>query len=161
MHQLRHEPQFNYHLTGENLGVLHICFADNLLMCCRADIDYIYLLVNTFQHFFEMPGLQVNMDKISLYIVGVSNMINCQMINDLHVKQGELPFKYLGVPFSTRKLSAHQCLPMVEKMIDSVKCWSSKFLSYSGRLKHIKIVLLAMQTYWEYCFCCQRMLEIN
>ncbi|XP_019239266.1 PREDICTED: uncharacterized protein LOC109219285 [Nicotiana attenuata] len=58
-----------------------------------------------------------------------------------------LPFKYLGVPLSSRKLSIHQCLPLVERITNRIKCWTSKLLSYSGQLQLIKSVLFEMQTY--------------
>lgn len=37
-------------------------------------------------------------------------------------------------------------------MIARVKCWTSKFLTYSGRLQLIKSVLFEMQTYWAHIF---------
>lgn len=65
---------------------------------------------------------------------------------------GEMPFKYLGVPLSSRKLTIHQCMPLVEKMVTRVKCWTAKLLSYSGRLQLIKSVLFEMKTYWAQVF---------
>lgn len=37
-------------------------------------------------------------------------------------------------------------------MIARVKCWTSKFLTYSGKLQLIKSVLFKMQTYWAQIF---------
>lgn len=39
--QLWHEPQFNYHPRFDKLGVFHICFVDDLVMCCRVDMQSI------------------------------------------------------------------------------------------------------------------------
>ena len=72
------------------------------------------------------------------------------MLRELKLAPEEFPFKYLGVPLSIRKLSISQCMPLVEKMIARLKCWSSKLLAYSGRLQLVKSVLFEMQIYWVF-----------
>lgn len=121
-------------------------------MCCRADEISIKLLFSTFNQFSAVSGLHANLDKSSLYIAGVDAAFKEKILVDLGLILGTLPFKYLGVPLSTRKLSIQQCMPIVEKMIARVKCWSSKLLSYSGRLQLVKSVLFEMQTYWAQIF---------
>ncbi|XP_070004401.1 uncharacterized protein LOC142163412 [Nicotiana tabacum] len=64
----------------------------------------------------------------------------------------ELPFKYLGVPLLSKKITVQQCMPIVEKRISIIRCWTTKFLSYSGRVQLIKSVLFEMQTYWAQIF---------
>ncbi|XP_060202354.1 uncharacterized protein LOC132630782 [Lycium barbarum] len=100
-----------------------------------ADATSIHLLFQAFQHFFDVSGLHANMEKNSLYIAGVTDLFKAQILEELHLTTGDLPFKYLGVPLSSRKLTINQCLPLVERIITRVKCWSTKFLSYSGRLQ--------------------------
>lgn len=118
-------------------------------MSCRADEDSIKLLFNTFKHFSEVSGLHANMKKSSLYILDVPPKFKKRIIVELNLSLGGLPLKYMGVPLSdsNRKLSLQQCLPIVEKMIARIKCWSSKLLSYSGRLQLVKSVRFQMQTY--------------
>lgn len=70
--QLRHNPNFNFHPKCANRELIHICFADDLLMCCRADKISIQLMLQAFQHFSEVEGLQANLDKSSIYLAGVS-----------------------------------------------------------------------------------------
>ncbi|XP_070005106.1 uncharacterized protein [Nicotiana sylvestris] len=43
-------------------------------------------------------------------------------------------------------------MPLVEKITNRIKCWTSKFLSSSGRVQLIKNVLFEMQTYWGQVF---------
>lgn len=43
-------------------------------------------------------------------------------------------------------------MPLVEKITARLKCWSTKFLSYSGRVQLIKSVIFEMQTYWTQIF---------
>lgn len=113
--QLRHNPQFNYHPRCKKLGLIHICFADDQLMNCRADEVSIKLLFNTFKHFSEVSGIKANMEKSSLYIAGVTTDFREKMLAELHLSLGELPFKYLGVSLSTRKLTIHHSYHWLRK----------------------------------------------
>ncbi|XP_016507454.1 uncharacterized protein LOC107825139 [Nicotiana tabacum] len=70
-----------------------------------------------------------------------------QMLEALHLAEGSFPFKYLGVSLSTRKITISQCMPLVERIVDRIRSWTSMFLSYAGRLQLIKSVLFEMQTY--------------
>lgn len=83
--QLRHEPRFYYHRRCEKLGVFHICFAYDLLMGCRADIESIKLLVHTFQYFSEVSGLQPSLDRISTYIAGVFDQAKNQIMSEVQM----------------------------------------------------------------------------
>lgn len=42
-------------------------------------------------------------------------------------------------------------MPIVEKITERLKCWTSK-LHYVGRLQLIKFVVFSMQTYWVQTF---------
>ncbi|XP_021717782.1 uncharacterized protein LOC110685546 [Chenopodium quinoa] len=63
-----------------------------------------------------------------------------------------IPFKYLGVPLSLKKLTTQQCKPLVNKITSRIESWAVRFLSYAGRLKLIKSVLFGIQTYWAQIF---------
>ncbi|XP_019254595.1 PREDICTED: uncharacterized protein LOC109233241 [Nicotiana attenuata] len=145
-------PDFNYHPRCAKLKIIHICFADDLIMCCRADRVSIQLMLKAFHHFSEVSGLQANMEKSSFYVAGVTEEFKNLILSEMHFTLGEFPFKYLGVPLSTKKLTIAQCMPLVEKITARIKCWTTKFLSYSGRLQVIKSVLFEMQTYWAQVF---------
>lgn len=74
-------------------------------MSYRADKISTKLLFVAFNYFSAVSGLQVNMEKIFLYIGEVTSEFKNQMLRELQLALGELPFKYLGVPLSTRKLT--------------------------------------------------------
>ncbi|XP_019237844.1 PREDICTED: uncharacterized protein LOC109217990 [Nicotiana attenuata] len=96
----------------------------------------------------EVSGLKANMEKSALYIAGVPRDFKEGVIADMQFTVGELPFKYLGVTLSSKKLSIQQCMPLIEKTIARLKCWSTKFLSYSGRVKLIKSVIFEITFFW-------------
>nr|XP_009786560.1 PREDICTED: uncharacterized protein LOC104234656 [Nicotiana sylvestris] len=145
-------PDFNYHPRCAKLKITHICFADDLIMCCRADRVSIQLLLKAFHHFSGVSRLHANMEKSSFYVAGVTDEFKNLILSEMQFTLGEFPFKYLGVTLSTKKLSIAQCMPLVERITTRIKCWTTKFLSYSGRLQLIRSVLFEMQTYWAQIF---------
>lgn len=60
-----------------------------------------------------------------------------------------MPFTYLGIPISHKKLSVLEGRVLIEKMVGRIKTWSSKHLSYAGRCVLINAVLVAIQAYWS------------
>lgn len=150
--QMQDTGDFNYHPKCEKLGVSHLMFADDLLLFARADVPSVQILYQTFQKFSQASGLEANLDKTEMYMGGVSDSDKQQILHVLPVSLGSLPFKYLGIPLSSKKLTYVQCKPLLEKIIARMKCWSVKFLSYSGRLQLIKSVIFGMQTYWSQIF---------
>ncbi|XP_070004706.1 uncharacterized protein [Nicotiana sylvestris] len=49
-------------------------------------------------------------------------------------------------------MSVQQCQPLLEKMIGRIQSWTTKFLSYAGRVQLIRSVLLSIQVYWSQIF---------
>lgn len=87
-----------------------------------------------------------------MYFGGVSPGIQQQILEFLGIVKGELPIRYLGVPLSTKKLSAVQCQPLLDKMLGRITSWTAKFLSYAGRVQLLKSVLFSIQIFWSQIF---------
>ncbi|KAF3642651.1 hypothetical protein FXO37_22401 [Capsicum annuum] len=104
----------------------------------RADIVSISLLQDSFHKFSCATGLKANLEKSSIYMEGVIGNLKFDILQSLGYMEGSLPFKYLGVPHSTKKLTIPQCVPLVEKFAARINCWSAKLLSYASRLQLIK-----------------------
>lgn len=68
-----------------------------------------------------MSGLFGNTKKSEVFIVGVGSLVHQGIIEHLVMPMGVLPFKYLGVPLSHKKLSVSQCMPLLEKLSSRVK----------------------------------------
>ncbi|XP_075100659.1 secreted RxLR effector protein 78-like [Nicotiana tabacum] len=71
LRQLHKNGDFNFHPRCRNLNTTHICFADDLLMYCRADFESISILIFAFHRFSVVSGLQANMDKSAIYMAGI------------------------------------------------------------------------------------------
>ena len=61
---------------------------------------------------------------------------------------GTLPAWHLGVPLISTKLSSRDCKILLEKIVARINSWTSKHLSYGGRLQLIQSVLFTLQVYW-------------
>lgn len=81
--QLAKNRNFKFYPRCKKLGVIHICFTDDMLMFCKADITSIILLQQTFLKFSNSFGLQANAKKSSIYLVGISSSTKQDIIQEL------------------------------------------------------------------------------
>ena len=130
--------QFQYHPRCKEMKLTHMCFADDLIMCCKGEYVSAYLMLRAFKLFSETSGLKAN--------VGKSAMFNYCFV------QQSLPFTYLGISICANKLIAAQCEVLTEKMTARIRVWSSRNLSYSARVQLINYVLLSLHMYWAQVF---------
>jgi len=80
-------------------------------------------------------------EKSSVYFGRVKQELQEEILEELQFIKGDLPFRYLGVPLSTKRISLVQCKSLLEKMLGRITSWTTKFLSYAGRAQLIKSVL--------------------
>ncbi|XP_056688055.1 uncharacterized protein [Spinacia oleracea] len=142
------EGRFNFHPRCKKLGISHMMFADDLLMFARADVPSVNSLFGAFLKFSAASGLSANLHKSDVYTAGISADVETQIFDVIGIKKGFFPFRYLGVPLTTRKLRYVDCKPLIEKTSARIRSWTTEFLSYAGRLQLVKYVLFGMQLYW-------------
>lgn len=127
-------------------------FADDLLIFCKAKVSVLVLIKNLLAEFASSSGLVVNESKCSLYLAGVSSQEEEQICSTMNIPKGTLPVTYLGVPLSHKKLSFKECAPLVDRITSRIKSWTSRYLSYGGRVVLIKSVLNSISSYWAQLF---------
>ena len=149
---LRDDKKFKYHLKCSKLDITHVCFADDLLLFARGDLESVKAIQACFSHFSQVSGLQANLNKSSIYCGGVQKEVKQQIAQQLGYNIEELPFKYLGVPLSTKKMSILQWHPLIERIMARITSWTARKLSYAGRAQLVKIVLFGVQSYWAQMF---------
>lgn len=150
--QLKDELDFNFHPKCERLNIVNLCFADGLLLFVRGDIQSVELLMDQFNKFSISTGLVVNKQKCRLYCGGLRRNLTSHLISITRFVEGKLPVKYLGVPLTTRKLTIRLCQPLIDKITARIRHWSSKLLTYAGKMQLIRSVLHAMSNYWMQIF---------
>ncbi|XP_077214052.1 uncharacterized protein LOC143848883 [Tasmannia lanceolata] len=88
----------------------------------------------------------------SAFIQGSVNSTRRAVCTILRMSEGSLPIKYLGLPLITSRLTAADCLPILEKIQKRISVWTNKSLSRAGRAELIKSVLSTYQVYWSAAF---------
>ena len=134
MRNMTDSPSFHYHPRCKKVGITHLLFADDLLLFCRADHPSVSSMMSSFDRFSKASGLHANPSKSNIYLSGVDRYHKEQLVHLLHMKEGVFPFRYLGVPLHSKKLNSRDCRPLVDKIVGRVKFWSSRLLSYAGRI---------------------------
>lgn len=150
--RLKLNPDFNFHPKCEKIHLTHLMFADDLLLFARADMSSIVKIMAAFQNLSQASGLAASVDKSCLYVAGVSQIEAVQLADAIQLPVGDLPFKYLGIPLTSRKLSFAQCKRLIEKIIERAQSWMAHLLSYAGRMQLIRAILSSMQNYWAHIF---------
>ena len=124
-------------LEGRSLAVSHLHFVDDTLIFCEANLDQI-LFLRTILIWFEVVfGLNINLGKSKLVLVGVVHNFDL-LLNVLGRKQGILPMKYLGLPLGAKFKDKTIWNPILEKMEWRLAGWKRLYLSKGGRVTLIK-----------------------
>ena len=125
----------------------HLCFADDLIIFCKGDKNSINILMKSFNMFSKASELQMNQAKSRFY-----SKVEADLDSISGMQKGSIPFKYLGVTVSPKKLSMNDCACLVGKFMERIKNIGSRRLSYGCRLVLIKTVLQALHSYWARVF---------
>ncbi|XP_021736140.1 uncharacterized protein LOC110702693 [Chenopodium quinoa] len=150
--ELHLDLNFNYHPRCDKMMLTHLMFANDLLFFSKVDKDSITLLFQAFTKFCLASSLSANLDKSEVYFGGLSDVEQEALRSLIGVVPGTIPFKYLGVPLSSKKVTIAQCKPLVDKVTARINGWSAMHLSYAGRLQLVKSVVFGIQTYWAQIF---------
>ncbi|KAL2929363.1 LINE-1 retrotransposable element ORF2 protein [Bienertia sinuspersici] len=152
LNNLHEDSNFNFHPRCKGIRLTHMCFADDLIMCCKGEKKSVDALLKCFNEFSSTSGLQANNSKTELYTSGMKEVEVNQVLNESGFKKGRMPFKYLGVPICSKRVNASQCEVLIEKMTARIRTWSSRHISFAGRSQLINSVLMSIQQYWAQVF---------
>jgi hypothetical protein len=143
---------FKFHPRCLKQKLTHICFADDLLIFSEASVKSISIIKDALIEFEELCGLKANPSKSSLFCSGVSERTKLLLLDDLNMNEGHFPIRYLGVPLISTKLSAANCVALMDRITCRIDSWISRNLSYAGRLQLLTSVLYSVQVYWTGIF---------
>ncbi|CAK8567230.1 unnamed protein product [Lathyrus sativus] len=145
--RMQKNPDFNHHVKCERLQITHLTFADDLLLFSRGDHMSMDILQLTLNKFLDSTGLKINPSKSRVYFGNVSENVKCAILQLTSYKEGSFPFRYLGIQVTSKRLAVIHYMPLLDRLLSRITHWSSRLLSYAGRLQLIKSVLYAITTY--------------
>ncbi|KAE8720432.1 Homocysteine S-methyltransferase 2 [Hibiscus syriacus] len=139
---------FGFHPKCRKIGLTHLSFADDLLVFCKGNIDSVVGVLTILDRFYEVFGLKLNPAKCEIFVAGIPTRTieNLRIITGFQI--GSLPIRYLGIPLVTRKLTEKDCQALIDNIKLKLHHWSSRNLSYAGRLELIRSVLFNVSNYW-------------
>ncbi|KAL0313727.1 UNVERIFIED_CONTAM: hypothetical protein Scaly_2906900 [Sesamum calycinum] len=125
---------FSFHWRCKELGLFQLCFADDLLLFCKADVASVRIFRHGLDEFAKLSGLHANPQKSQLILSRSAQAMREHLIAALQFQEGHLPLRYLGLPLLASRLSISDCQPLLLKIDSRIKGWDSIQLSFAGRL---------------------------
>lgn len=113
-------PQFHFHPRCKSVKLTHLCFADDLILCCKGNFNSIYIMLQAFKLFSDASGLMEYINKSSFYCCGMKEAKIQRVIDVSGFLRYTFPFIYLGVLICSKKITTSQCDTLVEKMISRI-----------------------------------------
>ncbi|XP_074313687.1 uncharacterized protein LOC141648877 [Silene latifolia] len=145
------KPLISYHPKCSRLKLNHLIFADDLMIFVRGDVPSVVAVKSTLSIFAELSGLHANIEKTNIYFGGVHPDVKEAILAATGFSEGQFPFRYLGVPLSTSRVSVTMFDSLILKIKHSIQHWSSNFLTYAGRVQLLNYVIFGMETFWCSC----------
>ncbi|XP_048613242.1 uncharacterized protein LOC106363282 [Brassica napus] len=85
-------------------------------------------------------------------MAGISEEEQGRILRNFPFDVEDLPVHYLGLPLMTQAMRRQDFLPLLERIRARISSWTSRFLSYAGRLQLIKAVLMSIINFWAAAF---------
>lgn len=152
LRRLEKDKTFRYHPKCKRVGLINLCFADDMMLFCKGDVKSVQLVTGVFDDFSQVSGLCANKDKSQLICGGLTEATKIQLIQMTGYVEGKMPMRYLGVPLTASRLTVANCQSLIEKIMSRMNSWTAKYLTLAGRLLLIKVVLVGVQMYWSQIF---------
>ncbi|GJW59165.1 hypothetical protein Tco_0105896 [Tanacetum coccineum] len=143
---------FSYHKGCFKLNIINICFADDLSLFSRGDIESAKFIMDALDEFTLFSSLVPSISKSKAYFCNVLNYVKVSILNVMPFVEGKLTVKYLVVSFISTRLRIRDCRILVENVMSCVNDWKNKVLSFVGRLQLIQSVLSFLHIYWASVF---------
>ncbi|XP_058783172.1 uncharacterized protein LOC131657831 [Vicia villosa] len=100
------------------------------------------------KEFSSTTGLVMSVPKSKIYMGGVDSECQNILMLETGFQIGQMPFRYLGVPLDSKRLTINNCQPLIDRMTCRIKHWCTRMLSYAGRFLLMKSVLFSIANYW-------------
>ncbi|XP_078173282.1 uncharacterized protein LOC144567102 [Carex rostrata] len=111
-----------------------LLYADDAMFFIKPEVQQLQALQIVLTAFKQISGLLVNLAKSKLMISMGSQATQQELANVLGCRLATLPFTYLGLPLSNKKLPKSAYLPLIQRMNNRLGGWAAKHLTIAGRI---------------------------
>ncbi|XP_074283459.1 uncharacterized protein LOC141608007 [Silene latifolia] len=127
------------------MGLTNLMFADDVLMFSKGDAKSMMLLLRSFSTFSKATGLKISAAKSNAYFCGVSDQLKQEILSVSGFTEGELPFRYLGLPIQTTRLQKKDCDCLVDKIFSKIHGYGArKNFLWDGGPEYVRAPLVAL-----------------
>ncbi|XP_062112930.1 uncharacterized protein LOC133824079 [Humulus lupulus] len=138
------EKYFRFHPLCKSLKLVSLCFADNLLLFCKANLKSVMILHQAFNDFTLSSSLSINQSKSRIYIGGLAAGDKAPLLLCSNLIEGKFPLNYLGVPLRPTKCRATDCDIILKKMRILLNGWDILWV------KWVNFIYLKGYSIWDY-----------
>lgn len=131
---------------GEQVSILQ--YADDTLLVGEATWENLWAMKALLRCFELVSGLTVKFYKSRVIGMNVKHNFQHDVAVFLNCKQGDIPFKYLGVPIGANSRSLSTWEPVIDSLKKRLSSWKRKHLSLGGRVMLINSVLSSLPIYF-------------
>lgn len=108
---------YKFHSRCNKLRLNHLIFADDLLLFSKGDAHSAMLMFRALSTFSATSGLVANTGKTAVYTCNMDQSDIDHICTSAGFKHERLPFKYLGVNISSKKLSVADGMYFTDKIV--------------------------------------------
>ena len=138
---------YMFHHRCKGIALNHLVFADDLIVFCKGDYESIMWNLRSLATFAASSGLNANAGKSAINTCNMEEGVKQQVLRETRYKEESLPFSYLGVNISAKRLGKDDCQFLIDKITAKIKTWGTRSLSYAGRAQLVNSVLLNLHSY--------------
>jgi hypothetical protein len=140
-------------LKGVKIGIsippiTKLCYADDLILFCRARIDDVRSLMSCLNSYCSWLGQSISIEKSGIFFSkGVHGNFKNQLKSIWGFKTFPENTKYLGIPLFLSNNKRRDFKYLKENLEAKTSSWKCKSLLWMGRATLIKSVALAIPSY--------------
>jgi hypothetical protein len=134
-------------IIGTSLSITHSLFADDTLLFGSSTYQEAQSMKKAIDLYTQVSGQCINATKSKIYVFNTSQLVSQRIIHLLGFPRDHLPSTYLGVPFFMGLNKPSYWKSVIDCIKSRISAWKV-WLSLSGRILLIKIVLSAIPNYY-------------
>ncbi|KAK2383713.1 hypothetical protein QL285_071138 [Trifolium repens] len=134
--------------VNHNVKFQILQFADDTIFMGEGNWENIWTIKSLLRGFELVSGLKINFVKSKLIGLNVEARFLEASASFLSCLSEAVPFKFLGIPVGANPRRQATWKPVVDAMTKRLNSWSSRILSYGGRITLINSVLASLPLYY-------------
>nr|GEX25878.1 RNA-directed DNA polymerase, eukaryota, reverse transcriptase zinc-binding domain protein [Tanacetum cinerariifolium] len=118
LRKIRQTTQFKFHKGFDEMKIVSLCFADDLLVLCNGSVGSVGTIKQALDKFSEVLGQYPNMSKSTMFCGNISDGLKRDVLQVASFAVGSLPVRYLGVLLITQWPSLKDCKCLFDRVRD-------------------------------------------